>query len=121
MSITDRMENDGLSFQDAKMKESLAVGEAPPFSIAARLRMKGCSDIFEQSLMNEAADLIEQQDKRFTEYLETWRANNAHHAQRIAELERGATLLLAQWHAERNKWMNKPPCICSACETAKTL
>ncbi len=43
--------------------------------------------------LTAAADMIEAQEKRFAEHLEAWKANNAHHAARIAELEKHALAL----------------------------
>jgi hypothetical protein len=37
--------------------------------------------------LTQAADTIEAQDKRFAAHLDAWKANNAWHAARIAELE----------------------------------
>jgi hypothetical protein len=102
MSITERMENDGLSFGDAAAKESLAAG-SPPLTLVQALRVEAADGLAASKtcpneqvrpafaavgrLLTRAADHIEAQDKRFAEHLEAWKANNAHHAARIEELE----------------------------------
>jgi hypothetical protein len=92
MSITERMENDGLSFGDAAAKESLVVG-APMQSLIVRLRDTAVYSDREgwtrsAKLLREAAGHIEALERRFAEHLEAWKANNAHHAARIDELEK---------------------------------
>jgi hypothetical protein len=110
MSITERMENDGLSFADAAAKESLAVGSGLTLLEALRSQAQQArAAMLDEKLPAEmrvpfaqlhtlftgAAAHIEAQDKRFAEHLEAWKANNAHHAARIEELEEAVDLAMS--------------------------
>lgn len=114
MSITERMERDGMTFQDAAMKEA-AVSGSPlkPLTLPEMLRSEAQEALWGSEhchpdtpkeirealanvsyMFNLAAQRIEEHEKRlkegetrYAEHLEAWKKNSAYHAQRITDLE----------------------------------